>query len=71
MDEQFLNGRVHNELMKGFIIKYRNGTCTARNILRAMDLSSGGLNLSAIEILRSAEGLSSRERGFLPSKGQI
>jgi len=71
MDEQFLNGRVHNELMKGFIIKYRNGTYTARNILRAMDLSSGGLNLSAIEILRSAEGLSSRERGFLPSKGQI
>ena len=36
-----------------------------------MDLSSGALSLSGIEILRTIEGLEKREWGFMPSKGQI
>ena len=52
-------------------MKYGNRTCTTRNILRAMDLLSGELKLSAIEISHLAEGLLSIERGFLLSKGQI
>ena len=36
-----------------------------------MDLSSGNLSLSAIEQLRSVEDLKHRERGFIPSNGQI
>ena len=36
-----------------------------------MDLSSGSLILSYIEVLRSVEYLEKRERGFMSSKGQI
>ena len=39
--------------------------------MKAIDLASGSLTLSSIEILRLVEGLEKRECGFILSKGQI
>ena len=70
-DERFLEGNAYNDLKFGHISKHWKETCLARNILKAMDLSSGDLSLSSIEALRSIENLEPRERVFVPSKGQI
>ena len=53
-------------LKSGFVKEHRKETYTDRNILKAIDLESGSLSLSNIEILRQAEGLNHRERGFMP-----
>ena len=71
LDKDFLDGKANEELKLGFVTQCKKETCTARNVLKAMDLSSGSLNLSAIEELRSVEDLKHRERGFMPSNGQI
>ena len=57
MDHIFLDGKVYNDLKFGFINTYKKETCSARNILQAMDLASGFLSLSSIETLRSVEDL--------------
>ena len=70
LDLQFVNGRAHQELQKGFLHQCKTNACTARNTLKAMGLSSGSLSLISIEVLRPVECLEKRERGLMPSVGQ-
>ena len=46
LDPEFLNGSIRQELKKGMLKYYKSETCAARNIFKAMALSSDSLILS-------------------------
>ena len=55
---------LHDALKRGFISSCKCEIYSARNTLKAMDLSSGALSLSGIEILRTIECLEKTRTGF-------
>ena len=61
---------LHDDLKRGFISLHKCEIYSARNMLKAMDSSSGALSLSGIEMLRTIEGLENENGGLCHPKGR-